>query len=383
LACIALNGSTVTPDPANVKTVASFRSKPGQKAAVAGREDATFEFASETKPAEVAPGLPVVIQLRQQTMIAIGLTLGVLAAAGAVAAALTLRTPVTPTGSLSIETDPPGAEVRIDDAVRGTTPFSVTLPEGPHRLVVQRGSNVKQMNVEVTRSAAKAYHIAWTEPAPVTPAKAQTGSLSVVSDPSGSAVTVDGSSRGQTPLTIQGLSAGRHEVIVRSENNSYQRSVQVEAGTTTSLVVGGGPAPSASFGWITVNIPFPFQVLEAGRVVGTSEIDRIMLPQGNHDLDFVSEQFGFRQSSRVSITAGRGAPVSLTIPRVAMNINALPWAEVFIDGTRIGDTPLANVLQPVGEHEIVFRHPQLGEKRQMTRVTPRDSLRISVDMRSR
>jgi hypothetical protein len=108
-----------------------------------------------------------------------------------------------------------------------------------------------------------------------------------------------------------------------------------------------------------------------------------MLPPGNHDLEFVSDQFEFRQSSRVNVTAGRGAPVSLTIPRVAMNINALPWAEVYVDGTRIGDTPLANVQQPIGDHEIVFRHPQLGEKKQMTRVTLRDSLRISVDMRSR
>lgn len=373
----------MTPDSANVKAVASFRSKPAQKAAGPGRDDATLEFASETKPAEVAPGLPVVIKLRKQTMIAIGLILGGLAVAGAVAAALTLRPPVTPTGSLSIETDPPGAEVRIDDAVRGTTPLVLTLPEGPHRLVVQRGSNVKQMNVEISSSAAKAYHIAWTEPAPVIPVKPQTGSLSVISDPAGSAVTVDGSARGQTPLTIQGLSVGRHDVVVRTASNTYQRSVQVEAGSTASLVVGGGPAPSAAFGWITVQMPFPIQVLEGGRVVGTSEIDRIMLPQGNHDLDFVSEPLGFRQSSRVSITAGRGAPVSLTIPRVAMNINALPWAEVFIDGTRIGDTPLANVQQTIGDHEIVFRHPQFGEKRQMTRVTPRGSLRISVDMRSR
>jgi hypothetical protein len=81
--------------------------------------------------------------------------------------------------------------------------------------------------------------------------------------------------------------------------------------------------------------------------------------------------------------AGRAAPVSLTIPRVAMNINALPWAEVFVDGTRIGDTPLANVMQPIGEHEIIFRHPQFGEKRQVTRLTMRDSPRISVDMRAR
>jgi hypothetical protein len=376
------NERTVRPDPADVKTVARFRSNAAPKPDTPASEDATFEFASETNPAETSPRPPVVIKVRKQTVVAIGLTLGVLGVAGAVLA-LTLRTPpAKPTGSLTVETDPSGAEVRIDDAVRGMTPLSVTLAEGTHRLTVQRGLNVKQMNVEITSSAAKAYHIAWAAPASAS-LPTQTGSLSVLSDPAGSAVTVDGSARGQTPLTIQGLSAGRHQVLVRAANATYQRSVQVEAGATASLVVGGAPAPSATWGWITLKTPFPVQVLEGGLVVGTSEIDRIMLSPGNHELDFVSEQFDFRQSSKVDVLAGRGAPVSFTIPQVTMNINALPWAEVFIDGTRIGDTPLANVQQPIGDHEIVFRHPQFGEKRQMARVTLRDSLRISVDMRSR
>ncbi len=247
---------------------------------------------------------------------------------------------------------------------------------------MQRGANVKQLNVDIAGNASRSYHIEWAAAAPAA-AAIQTGSLSVVSDPPGSAVLVDGAARGQTPLTIGNLSAGRHEVLVKSSSATFQRSVQVEAGATASLVVGGAPAASPSWGWITLDTPFPVQVLEAGRVVGTSEIDRIMLSPGAHQLDFVSDSLGFRQSSRVSVLAGRGGPVSLTIPRVAMNINALPWAEVLVDGTRIGDTPLANVMHPIGDHEIVFRHPQLGEKRQAVRLTLRDSLRVSVDMRTR
>jgi len=356
---------------------------PASRSAQPPREDATFEFASETKPADVTQPFPVVLKVPKPAVLAVGATLAVLAVAGAALAAFTLRTPITQTGSLNIETDPPGAEVRIDDIVRGTTPLALTLPEGHHRVVVQRGSNAKQLDVEVVASAAKAYHIEWPQPAAAPAISAVTGSLSVVSDPPGSSVIVDGTQRGQTPLTIRELSAGRHNVLVRNSSATYQRSVQVEGGATASLVVGGAPAQAASWGWITIGVPFPVQVLENGRVVGTSEIDRIMLSPGDHELDFVSDQLGFRQSSKVNILPGRGDPVSLTIPRVAMNINALPWAEVFIDGTRIGDTPLANVQQPIGDHEIVFRHPQLGEKRQMTRVTVRDSPRISMDMRTR
>ena len=307
--------------------------------------------------------------------------MAVLALAGAVWGALDLRGPAVLTGGLNVESDPPGAEVRLDDVMQGTTPLSLTVPEGSHTLVVRQGTRVKQLSIDIARGATKAYYITWTDPVPVAALPA-TGSLSVVSDPPGSAVIVDGTARGQTPLTIRELSAGRHEVLVRGASATYQRSVQVEAGATASLVVGGATAAAPSWGWITLRTPFIVQVLEAGRVVGTSEIDRILLSPGTHELDFVSDVFGFRQSSKVNIAAGRGDAVSLTIPRVPMNINALPWAEVFVDGAHIGDTPLANVMQPIGDHVLVFRHPQLGEKRQSARLTIGESLRVSVDMRA-
>jgi hypothetical protein len=371
----------VSPDSSNAKTVAPFRAKPASTPSA--REDATFEFASETKTTESAPSgvktAPVAIT-RRAVMVVLAAIVAVLALAGAVWGALALRSPAAPSGGLTVESDPPGAEVRLDDVTRGTTPLSLTVPEGSHTLVVQQGSRVKQLSVDIAQGTTKAYYITWTDaPAVAAPVS---GSLSVVSDPPGSAVIVDGTARGQTPLTIPGLSAGRHDVLVKGANANYRRSVQVEAGATASLVVGGATAAAPSWGWITLKTPFTVQVLEAGRVVGTSEIDRILLPPGNHELEFVSDVFGFRQSSKVNVAAGRGDVVSPTIPRVSMNINALPWAEVFVDGTHIGDTPLANVMQPIGDHELVFRHPQLGEKRQTARLTLGKSLRVSVDMRA-
>ena len=377
MARIALSGGIVTSDTADVKTVAPFRVKQG---AAPPHADATLEFTSETKAAGAA-GLPFGIKIQKPLMLMLGMSLALLVLVG-VAAALTLRAPAPTTGALNVETDPPGAEVSIDNAVRGTTPLTLNLAEGRHSLMVQRGSNSKQLNVEIAANATNSYHIEWAAAAPLA-APIQTGSLSVVSDPPGSAVTVDGSSRGQTPLTIGDLTAGRHEVLVKSLDTTFQRFVEVEGGATASLVIGGAPSATPSWGWISLDTPFPVQVQEAGRVVGTSEIERIMLSPGSHELDFVAAEFGFRQSSKVRISAGHGAPVSLTIPSVAMNINALPWAEIFVDGTRIGDTPLANVMETIGEHEIVFRHPQLGEKRQVARLTMRDSPRISVDMRTK
>jgi hypothetical protein len=66
------------------------------------------------------------------------------------------------------------------------------------------------------------------------------------------------------------------------------------------------------------------------------------------------------------------------VPNGRISINALPWANVWIDGSAAGETPLANLSMPIGQHEIVFRHPQLGEQRQTVVVKTEGLTRVSV-----
>jgi serine/threonine-protein kinase len=66
-----------------------------------------------------------------------------------------------------------------------------------------------------------------------------------------------------------------------------------------------------------------------------------------------------------------------------MSFNAIPWAEVTVNGQQIGETPLANISVPVGTHDVVFRHPELGEKHIRTVVTLAAPAKVSVDMRQR
>ena len=108
-----------------------------------------------------------------------------------------------------------------------------------------------------------------------------------------------------------------------------------------------------------------------------------MLPAGDHELELTADSIGFRATRTVRVTAGQTVALSVDLPRAPLSINAVPWAEVFIDGTRVGETPLGNLLQTLGSHEIVFRHPQLGERRVNTMVTLKETNRISMDMRQR
>jgi hypothetical protein len=157
--------------------------------------------------------------------------------------------------------------------------------------------------------------------------------------------------------------------------------VQIEAGATASLFIGGSQAPVP--GSITIASPIAVQVFEDRRLIGTSEMDRIMLPAGEHEIELVSEAIGFRTTRSVRVTTGQTSAISLDLPRASVSINAIPWAEVFIDGTRIGETPLGNLAQTLGPHELLFRHPQLGERRVNALVTSKETNRISIDMRQR
>jgi hypothetical protein len=72
--------------------------------------------------------------------------------------------------------------------------------------------------------------------------------------------------------------------------------------------------------------------------------------------------------------------IRLEAPRVPVSINARPWAEVELDGVAIGQTPMANLSLTVGSHELLFRHPQLGEKRQRIIVAAKGSNRFAMDL---
>ena len=105
-----------------------------------------------------------------------------------------------------------------------------------------------------------------------------------------------------------------------------------------------------------------------------------MARAGRHDLEFVNSVIGYRVRRVVDVKAGQITSLSIPVPNGTLNINATPWASVWIDGTAYGETPLGNLSIVPGEHEIVFRHPQLGEHRQKILVRPETPARLAVSL---
>ena len=377
LARTTLTELIVRPSVPKTKIVAAFGKRSDGSAATVA--DATLEFAAETAVATLDPKPRIKLDRRHAGWVALGIFVTAAITAGVYWKDRWQPTAAAAGGSLRIESDPAGAEVRLNGSTKGATPLSLLVPAGQYTLTVQQGQNTKQLPVSVTNGATTVHHITWADTPPV--AAVETGHLSVATDPAGSEVLVDGEPRGIAPITLRNLPIGQHRVIVRARGTTYTRTVQIEAGSTASLFIGG--SQPALPGSIAISSPISVQIFEDRRLIGTSEMDRIMLPAGDHELELVSDAIGFRATRTVRVSAGQTSALSVDMPRAPVSINAAPWAEVFIDGTRVGETPLGNIAQTLGPHEVLFRHPQLGERRVNTLVTLKETNRITIDMRQR
>jgi hypothetical protein len=121
-------------------------------------------------------------------------------------------------------------------------------------------------------------------------------------------------------------------------------------------------------GWIAVFAPFPLQVFEKRKLIGTTDSERIMLSAGRHDLELVNEQLGFRENRPVDVKPGDTVAVNVTSAEGTLRVTAPAGAEVFVDGARVGEAPLDELKVSVGTREVVVKHPTLGEKKVNVRV---------------
>jgi hypothetical protein len=298
---------------------------------------------------------------------------------GMVAAIWYFRSPGSPPrGTVSVNTSPPGVAVFVNGTQQGVTPLGIELPPGEH--VIELRTDTERRRNPVTLAAGGQVTLFYELARP----SQATGELLVRTEPLGAAVTVDGKYVGRSPVSVPDLTTGTHTVVMQHNAGTQTERVLIESGRTASLVVsmGGGPKSSAA-GWIRLDVPADVQVFENGRRIGSSDLERIMLPVGRHDLEFTNDALGYRDQRAVQVSAGQVSTVRLEWPRGTMAINAIPWAEVFVDGARVGETPLGSVTVPIGVHEVVFRHPELGERRQAVTVKAGEPTKVGVDLRSK
>src|SRR5688572_23864335 len=251
---------------------------------------------------------------------------------------------VPPTGMLVVNTNPGGVQVFIDGKKRGMTPLTLERPTGDHKLELTLGDQTRAIPVKITQGGQVSQFVELPAVA------AAEGKLSIRTEPPGATVTVDGQRRGVSPLLIEGLTPGTHVVGLQNALSSVTEQVTIQAGATASLVVPlSAPQGIPVSGWVSVTSPVEMQLFEDGRLVGSSRSDRIMMSVGDHSLQLVNETLGYRVNRTLQVAPGRVTPMRLDPPKGTLALNASPWAEVWVDGDRVGDTPMGNISLQIGK----------------------------------
>jgi len=289
-------------------------------------------------------------------------------------------------GALSIETRPAGAAVTIDGEPRGVTPLALDLAAGDH--VIEVVSETDRRRIPVTiRAGGQVSQFLEMSGASAAAATAGTNELRIRTEPLGAAVTVDGRYVGRSPVRVSDLTPGSHTVVMKHDTGTATEQVLIEEGKAASLFVPLGVRPAAGVGaagWISIaGAGADVQLFENGKLLGTNRIDRIMLPVGRHDLDIVNESLGYQERRTVQVTAGQVSAITLKWPTGGLSINAQPWAQAFVDEAPVGETPIANIQVAIGQHEITFRHPQLGERRTFVTVMAGQTAKVGIDLRAK
>jgi hypothetical protein len=280
--------------------------------------------------------------------------------------------PAVVEGTAMVVSRPAGADVFINGTNRGQTPLKLSLPAGTYELELRNGASKRSLSMTIDPSTAVREFV---DLAP----DGGFGTLEVTTDTPGARVTVDGTYRGVTPLTLADVEPGPRRVVVSSATGTVTRNVTVTAGATAAVVASIVPAGSTG-GWVTIDAPIEMQVMEDGRVIGTTGADRVMLPAGRHDLHLVAPGLEFDTGVVADIPAGKTIVIPVAVPNGTLSINASPWADVLVDGRAVGSTPIGNLTLPIGPHEVIWRHPQFGERRQTVRVAARTPGRVGMDM---
>src|SRR5262249_24065639 len=135
------------------------------------------------------------------------------------------------------------------------------------------------------------------------------------------------------------------------------------AATAKNLVVPPPPkpaAPAAANGTLAVNSPVSTEIYEGDKHLGSTPLT-VELSPGAHELEYRHDDL--KKTVTHIIRSNETTNANITF-EVTLQINARPWAQVFVDGIQrrpLGQTPLSDVRVPLGS-VLVFENPNFPGK---------------------
>jgi hypothetical protein len=161
--------------------------------------------------------------------------------------------------------------------------------------------------------------------------------------------------------TSDRIAASKREAKPKPPIDAHRRS----ASLTLSAPASGRPPPAVSTapasGMINVESNIAAKVSLDGIDLGRAPVGRAKASAGDHVLQVESASLGVLRRVHIAVKPGEEATHRIDFHRGKLNVTVLPWADVWLDGQKIGQTPLAGREVWEGRHTLRLVGPQ-GEK---------------------
>ena len=251
-------------------------------------------------------------------------------------------------GVLDITTAPSDAEVHINGVFKGRTPFTYRLRPGVYNVSLNKYPQYQEKTIEVRIQSRKSFKQKYVlDPLYV---------LVIPAKPEGALIKIDGKFKRTTPATISWTRQTCRLSISKKGYSTFEKVLTLKPGLNEIDY-------SLESGSVKLSIrttPSQAVVFMGDKKLGISPLEKNIAP-GRYSFRIIKEGYEVTEetltlnsNTNKHYTLIKGVPVSL---RIAVT----PWAEVYIDGSLIGQIPPVKTISiAVGKHTIKFK--QLGKE---------------------
>jgi hypothetical protein len=120
-------------------------------------------------------------------------------------------------------------------------------------------------------------------------------------------------------------------------------------------------APPERSAYLSLDATEPMNVSIDGTPAGTVPLHRYKLSPGEHRVRLDNRVLGVSRTIRVALRPGEELSRKEAFAKGRLNVSSQPWADVFVDGKKLGTTPLAARELWEGRHAVRLVGAQ-GEK---------------------
>jgi len=269
---------------------------------------------------------------------------------------------------LEVETAPKDASVLLNGKIVGVTPLRKRVFVGAHKVkIFKKGYGTLTFD-EVVIKRGNSFIISKKLPA------------LVGSNPSGADVYIDGVYKGRTPLSFE-FASGYHKVTLKKPGYETDEKMFRVSDMTMK------PMPLFQLKRAEVLHPINIRSNPAGakiylwnQYMGTTSKE-LKLPKGRYLIRIFKE--GYQETSGELVIPGKKEYRTVLKPAKSygiISVNAQPFANVYLDGQKKGETPIELEKVPTGKHVILLTRTGYKDIRREVMLERNQKLKIGVSI---